>query len=87
MLFFFTKLFSYMLTLRVDFLFYFLSGSEKQYKWNVDQLTKMCQDWESTYRSACEVNMYKNMHRPLKSNVNRGRSVYRNKQSFMFSFG
>uniref|UniRef100_A0A8C2E2Y7 Proline-serine-threonine phosphatase interacting protein 1b n=1 Tax=Cyprinus carpio TaxID=7962 RepID=A0A8C2E2Y7_CYPCA len=41
--------------INLDFLFYFLAGSEKQYKWNVDQLEKMCQDWESTYRSACEV--------------------------------
>ncbi|XP_073693490.1 proline-serine-threonine phosphatase-interacting protein 1b [Garra rufa] len=29
--------------------------AEKQYKWNVDQLEKTCEDWESTYRSACEV--------------------------------
>ncbi|TRY66347.1 hypothetical protein DNTS_024337 [Danionella cerebrum] len=29
--------------------------SEKQYRWNVGQLDKTCQDWESTYRSACEV--------------------------------
>ncbi|XP_050971604.1 proline-serine-threonine phosphatase-interacting protein 1b [Labeo rohita] len=31
------------------------SLAEKQYKWNVEQLEKTCQDWESTYRSACEV--------------------------------
>ncbi|XP_052457965.1 proline-serine-threonine phosphatase-interacting protein 1 isoform X2 [Carassius gibelio] len=31
------------------------SLAEKQYKLNVDQLVKTCQDWDRTYRSACEV--------------------------------
>ncbi|XP_026072504.1 proline-serine-threonine phosphatase-interacting protein 1-like [Carassius auratus] len=31
------------------------SLAEKQYKLNVDQLEKTCQDWDRTYRSACEV--------------------------------
>ncbi|XP_016140128.1 proline-serine-threonine phosphatase-interacting protein 1-like [Sinocyclocheilus grahami] len=29
--------------------------AEKQYNTNVDQFEKTCQDWERTYRSACEV--------------------------------
>nr|XP_055058662.1 proline-serine-threonine phosphatase-interacting protein 1-like [Misgurnus anguillicaudatus] len=29
--------------------------AEKQYTWNAEQLQKSLQDWESTYRSACEV--------------------------------